>query len=459
MAKASNNKPQIQAKIAELHSAAIAHYQAGRLPDAESACREILKLTPMHGEALHLYGIITGQSGKFSEAIESLQKALLIKPKDAEILSNLGKALRRMRRLAEAIECLEHALRIKPGLPDTLYNLGLAFQDQGEHDRASAQFAEVLRVRPSYPVLFFNLAIRLQEQGKLDDAIDRFTDALRLRPDFLEAHYHVAVLFAMRNRVQEAHDHLARYLAGDPDDKMGARMVLARLGLGPLPDRASNAHVNRMYELRADSYDQWNTYYAHELIARTLTRLLPNSGAFDILDAGCGTGLTGALIREAARQLDGIDLSSAMLEKAKQKGVYTNLYQDEFVAFMVNHPASYDVVVSAGALIHVGELTSVFDATATTLRDEGLFVFTLLLNEDEREGHEVMVAPLGGYCEGGCYLHGRDYVRRVARDTGFAVVSVETDVHERSKGDEKPGLVVALRRNPGLVMQSDLPSI
>lgn len=449
MAKASNNKPQIREKIAKLLAVAIAHYQAGRLPDAESACREILKLTPMHGEALQLYGILAGQSGNFSEAIESLQKALLVKPNDSEILSNLGNALRRQRRLAEAIDCLEHALRIKPGSPDALYNLGLVFQDQGNHDRAIAQFVEALRFRPSYPVALFNLGIRLQEQGKLDEAIDRYTDALRIRPDFLEARYHVAVLLARRNRVPDAHDHLTRYLAGDPDDKMGARMVLARLGLGPLPDRASNAHVNRMYELRADSYDKWNTIYGHEMVARTLTRLLPDSDTFDILDAGCGTGLCGVLIRQTACQLDGIDLSSPMLEKARQKGVYSNLYQDDLVSFMVSHPASYDVVISASALIHFGVLTSVFEAAATTLRDEGLFVFTLFLNEVEREGHEVRVAPLGGYCEGGTYLHGRDYVRRVAHYTGFAVVSVETDVHERSKGEEKPGLIVALRRTPG----------
>ena len=456
MAKSSRKKPQIREKIAELLAAAIAHYQAGRLPDAESACREILKLTPLHGEALHLYGVLASQSGNFSEAIESLQQALLIKPKDAGILSDLGTALRRQRRLAEAIDCLEHALRIKPGLPGALYNLGLVFQDQGNHDRAIAQFAEVLRLRPNYPVLLFNLAIRLQEQGKLDDAIDRYTDALRLRPAFLEARYHVAVLLARRNRIQDAHDHLTLYLAGDPDDKMGARMVLARLGLGPLPDRASHAHVNRMYEQRAGSYDQWDAYYGHEMVARTLTTLLQDSDKCDILDAGCGTGLCGLLIREAARQLDGIDLSSAMLDKAKQKGIYTTLYQNDFVAFMVSHPASYDVVISAAALIHFGVLTPVFEAAATTLRDEGLFVFTLFLNEDERAGHEVMVAPLGGYCEGGCYLHGRDYVRRVAHDTGFTVVSIETDLHERSKGEEKPGLVVALRRTPRTVIQSDL---
>lgn len=452
MAKARNKKPQNREEIATLFEAAIAHFRAGRLPDAESACREVLKLAPMHGEALHLYGILAVQSDNFSEAIESLQKALLIKPKNVEILSNLGIALRRQRRPTEAIDCLEHALSIKPGLPEALYNLGLVFHEQGKHDQANAQFHEVLRVRPDYPVLLFNLAIRLQEQGKLDDAIDRYTDALRLRPDFLEARYHVGVLFAMRNRFEDAHDHLARYLAGDPGDRMGARMVLARIGLGPLPAGASNTHVNRMYELRADTYDKWNTYYGNETVARTLTKLLPDSDTFDILDAGCGTGLSGVLVREVARQLDGVDLSSAMLNKAKQKGVYTNLHQNDFVAFMVDHPASYDVVISAGALIHFGDLTSTFEAAATTLRNEGLFVFTLFLNEEAREGHEVIVAPLGGYCEGGCYLHGRGYVGRVAHDTGFSVVSIETNLHERSKGNEKPGLVVALRRAPRTVL-------
>ena len=434
--------------IAKIFAAGVAHYQAGRLADAEAACGEVLNRNPTHSEALHLYGVVAAQAGKFSQAVDCFQKVLRTQPDHAEVLSNLGNALRKQSRLAEAIECLQHALRIKPEFPEALYNLGLAFQEQGKDNDAISRFAEALRLRPAYPEALCSLGLALQEQGKLNDAIIRYTDALRVRPDYLEALYRLGVLFARCNRVQDAHDHLTRYLSSDSEDKMGARMVLARLGLGPLPDRASNAQLHWIYEQRAIYWDREGTYFGHELVARVLMRLCQESRKLDILDAGCGTGLVGALIREVARQLEGIDLSSAMLNKAKQKGVYTGLYQNDLVAFMVGHPASYDVVISAATLIHFGDLTSAFAAASTTLRDGGLFVFTLFPNDEEYDGHEVVVAPLNGYCEGGCYLHGRRYVRRVAHDTGFSVVSIETDLHERFKGDEKPGLVVVLRRNP-----------
>ncbi len=49
-----------------------------------------------------------------------------------------------------------------------------------------------------------------------------------------------------------------------------------------------------------------------------------------ILDAGCGTGLVGAdLHQNGYLNLEGLDYSVQMLEKAKDKGVYTRLHQGD----------------------------------------------------------------------------------------------------------------------------------
>src|SRR6202044_1555187 len=96
-----------------------------------------------------------------------------------------------------------------------------------------------------------------------------------------------------------------------------------------------------------------------------------------------GTGLVGALVRDLARQLDGVDMSPAMLERARDKQTYDRLHQDDMIAFMSAPPDGYDAIISAAALIHFGDLRPVFEAAARALRDGGIFVFTLFSSEAE----------------------------------------------------------------------------
>jgi predicted TPR repeat methyltransferase len=120
------------------------------------------------------------------------------------------------------------------------------------------------------------------------------------------------------------------------------------------------------------------------------------------------------------------------------------LYEGDLLGFLQSHPSEYDVVVSAATLIHFGDLMPVMRAAASSLRSNGLFVFTVFPNED---GRDFAVAPLGGLAEGGCYLHSRDYLRRVAGETAFSVLLLENGVHEYdNKGAPIAGLIVALRR-------------
>jgi predicted TPR repeat methyltransferase len=139
-----------------------------------------------------------------------------------------------------------------------------------------------------------------------------------------------------------------------------------------------------------------------------------------------------------------------MLSGARASQIYDALHEAELVDFLSNHRNCYDVIASAATLIHFGELQSVFAAAVRALRSHGLFVFTVFPNQSDPEA--VGVAPLGGFAEGGCFVHGSGYVRRVARETGFCVALLETAAHEIDpRGTPVTGLVVALRRGANAV--------
>jgi protein O-GlcNAc transferase len=71
-------------KIAQTFDIAVQHHHAGRLPQAEQLCRQILQVNPQHAEALHLLGVLDYQVGRSDLAIEYISQSLRLKPDNAE---------------------------------------------------------------------------------------------------------------------------------------------------------------------------------------------------------------------------------------------------------------------------------------------------------------------------------------------------------------------------------------
>jgi predicted TPR repeat methyltransferase len=385
------------------------------------------------------------------EAVACYRQALVLKPDFTEAHYNLGTALKDQGKLDEAVACYRQALVHKPALAEAHNNLGTALKDQGKLDEALACYREALVLKPDNAEAHNNLGTALKDQGKLDEAVACYRQALVLKPALVEAHLNLGTALQELGRVADAEASYRRALEVDPQDSQGAQLLLARLGLERMPMRASEAHLHKLYAKRSHTWDVGKTYFGHELVAEALKKLPHKSRKRDILDAGCGTGLVGVLVRDLANRLDGVDQSPAMLEKAKEKDIYDDIHLADLLTFMLNNLNCYDVITSAATLIHFGDLTAVFDAAAASLRDDGLFIFTLFANDSGHNSQEVIVSQNRLLAQGGCYAHSAHYVRRLAEATGFYVDTLESRIHEYDKNNMPlMGLVVALRRRPRL---------
>lgn len=103
----------------------------------------------------------------------------------------------------------------------------------------------------------------------------------------------------------------------------------------------------------------------------------PDEAGLNILDLGCGTGLCGELLCAMSRKLIGVDLSSGVLEVAREKEKYDELVEQEVVAYLNECGQSFDVIVAADLLVYLGDLSSLFAAAQAVLTGGGLFVFLL----------------------------------------------------------------------------------
>lgn len=423
----------------------------GRLEAAEAHFRTALALKPDFAEYHHNLGNALVALRRFNEAAESFKHALMLKPGYAEAHNNLGNVLNDLGHPEQAVAHYEHALALKPDFAGAHYNLGMFLRSQNRLDEAVKHFRRAVAVNPAYPEAIVNLGLTLLDLGRNDEAVVAAQTAERLQTRNFP-HYLLGVLFARCGQVEWASAHLQAYLDSDPEDRQGARMILARLGQAPMPERASDALMANVYGRRAWSWDRavdgpWPYRGAH-LVAGALEKQLGQAVGLDILDAGCGTGFVGQLLRVRAVRLVGADLSAPMLERAAEKKIYDELHHGDLVQFMNGRPLSFDVIACAATLIHFGDLQPPFAAAADALRDGGLFALTLFPNADEENGRDFVVASMDGLAQGGCYEHSQAYIARVAEACGFTVETVETAVHEYRLGKPKDGLIIVLRRAP-----------
>ncbi len=383
---------------------ATALHREGRLDEAEALYRGVLAADPNQFDALHLLGVIEGQHHRFETALPLLERAVALRPDNAAALNNLGNTYAGLLRYAEAADTFARALALKPDHPKALRN------------RATA----------------------LRKLGRLDEALASLDRALALDPDFTEAMVSRAELLQEMHRTTEAIAGFRAALAGGKDVEL-LRYALASLGAEAMPAQAPPDYVRALFDEYAGSFDQHLVealkYRAPALVAAAARAALPALPVRAAVDLGCGTGLCGPLLRPLAQRLVGVDLSKAMLERARAGACYDELACAELVEWLGAQGAAFDLAVAADVLIYLGDLDPAFAALRSALRPGGACVFTV---EAAPGPHFVLKASRR-------YGHSLAYLRDGAARHGFTIVAVESAVLREDAERDIDGHVVVLR--------------
>jgi predicted TPR repeat methyltransferase len=282
------------------------------------------------------------------------------------------------------------------------------------------------------------LAAILEEAHDLPGAVDLLQRALRVDPYQVEVLTALGRLWAVLGDAGRARSWFGRALAIDPDD------AEARTGLAALdaPEALTPAYVRTLFDQYADRFDIDLTgtlkYQAPALVAALLARCGVAPANSDLLDLGCGTGLSGVALKPFARTLDGVDLSPGMVAKARDRGIYDTLAVAESVAFLTAAATSWEVIAAVDMLNYLGDLVPIFHAATARLTPGGLLAGTV---EKRTEGGT-------GLSEKRRYRHGEDHVRAALDAAGLTLAELSEAVLRQEGGVPVAGLVFAARRLP-----------
>ncbi|MEO0760608.1 MAG: efflux RND transporter permease subunit, partial [Pseudomonadota bacterium] len=121
--------------------------------------------------------------------------------------------------------------------------------------------------------------------------------------DALETAYEEGLAAEKAGDAEGAAWHFRHCLALDPDDRGGAAVRLAALGLGPVPERAPPAYVATLFDQHAESFEMTLVHSLGYAIPEAIAEALAVAGLGPFargVDLGCGTGLVGEALEGRA---------------------------------------------------------------------------------------------------------------------------------------------------------------
>lgn len=162
-----------------------------------------------------------------------------------------------------------------------------------------------------------------------------------------------------------------------------------------LRDLSSDSEdVARYYDNWVEGYDQtlrqWR-YEAPEQVAERLRGVLTPEAV--ILDAGCGTGLSGLALSAAGfTTIDGMDVSARSIELAREHGVYRDLAHVDMQALPLPYADNaYDGLACVGVMTYVPDSAATLREFRRILKPGGWMVLTQRddLFEERRFGDTI----------------------------------------------------------------------
>ncbi|MBI9082838.1 MAG: tetratricopeptide repeat protein [Desulfobacterales bacterium] len=375
---------------------------------------------------------------KYDAALACFHQARKLTPELPGIDAAMANTLHRMNRPQAAIDALGRAVAADPSNPDLHHNLGHTLEKQGRIEEAVAVFRRAETAFPKNHRISLSLGNLLFSHGQADEAISALEKAIALAPHDTYALSTLAHKLHKLGRLREATAAYARMVAVNPDHPTAGHMLAALTG--HQAEKAPTAYVKTTFDLMAERFEDHLVdelaYAAPALLRGVLDEAAGTATRFDhTLDMGCGTGLSGLAFGDITQRLTGIDLSPAMLAKAREKGVYAELVETDIVDFLDRAETAFDLFIAVDVMVYLGNLEPVFAAVRRRARPGAYWVFST----------ERCTTADFTLTHSGRYAHSRRYIEHLASGQGFGVALHRRDNLRREGENWVNGHLFVLR--------------
>lgn len=390
-------------KLDKMIAEAAMEINARRFSAAEKIYRKIIKQDPMHLDGHYLLGSLLAERGELKPAENHLKIAAEILPTSPFIWNNLGN----IRFLAGddkgALSAWSKAIKFKPDLAEAWCNTGLIHMRHENFDEAENCMRKAVASK-NLAQAWCVLANIAEKRGDTEEAILICRKVLGFQPD-----YHSATFMLSR-------------LEGNP------MACPPKQTIKNLFDRHAKQFESHLVEKLG--------YSIPDNIDVTIKKHAGMQRFNRAVDLGCGTGLMGLRLSERVGELVGVDLSSKMLDEAKEKNIYKRLVESDLIEFLDAEEKSFDLFLAADVVIYMGELKNLFVAAFNKASENAIFAFST--EKSDGSGWELRNT--------GRYAHANSFVQQSAENAGWSLLTCEDIVVRLESNNPVKGNIFLMTR-------------
>jgi predicted TPR repeat methyltransferase len=427
--------------IKALLSSALRKHLDGDLAAAETLYREIILANPREPQAKHYLGFLLQQTDRLPEALEQLTGAIALDDRHAEWHFNLGIVLSKQGLVPAAIVAFSSAINVDSGKYFYWTNLGASYELNQDWTRAEQCYKVATNIDPNCPDAFYlqsALCLRLERfqearyfnyRGIIASPVDRHTAIVR------------GQAYCELGRVDEAIALFESWLAEEPGHPVATHLMAAYRGQ-QVPDQCTGPYIELTFDAFANSFENVLArlkYCGPQLVQDYLSTNNFLVTSLKVLDLGCGTGLVGEVLKPYARELVGVDLSQAMLDRAAAKQIYHQLHKSDITNFLLSCHEHYDFVICMDTFTYVGRLDGVLALIFQKLRPGGILLFSTekMVGVNE-SAYQLNIS--------GRYSHNHYHLTSLLGDTGFMLAKIHDVTIRMESGCPIEGQFYCVRR-------------
>jgi predicted TPR repeat methyltransferase len=386
----------------------------GQLDEAIGYWQQALASAPDYAAAYGKLGDAYLAKGETKASEDAYRKNIELAPEDPRPLVGLGRLLHFGNRNQESEEILHRALEVGNGDPEVCMLVGTVLLEAGGLDAAHELFEAAVRAQPDEPRGHASVGLALHWLRRPDEAEQAYRRALNIDPRSALALKHLGVLLQERDRLEAAAECFETLLEINPKDEVARHMLAATTGA--TPTGAPAGYVTRLFDDYAERFDEHLgsiDYHVPKLIRDAALEVAgSDQPGWRILDLGCGTGLCGEAVRSLAVTLAGVDLSSRMIAKARERAIYDSLTVGSIDDALEGQVDAFDLIIAGDVFTYVGDLSRVFAGSAGALPVGGFLAFSVESSDDGA----YQLRPTGRYA------HSMEYIETTAGVSGMSMV-------------------------------------
>ena len=390
-----------KSSIEEVIRALVDLYNKGKFEEIIRQQSELTYLYPDSIILLNIFGSTNLALKHYKKAIKNFKKAIAVNPNRPEVFYNLGLSFHGNGNLEKSIESYKKAIQLKPDYAEAYCNLGMSFFKKGDLGESIKNYIKVIKINPTDYGAYYNLGNLYQTNENFSLAIDNYNRAIDIKPDCAEVYYNLGVIFSKKGNYEKSIALLRKTLKLQPFNVKALHMLNSLTGnkIGAAPKK----YVADLFDNNANNFEDsllGELGYKFPIILKNKILKDKKTTLGSVLDLGCGTGLVGYELRNNCDRLIGIDLSKLMLQKAKLKNVYNNLYQYDIIEFLTENTLDFNYFIAADVFIYIGDLDKIFELIKSRNKNQGMLVFST----EHIEGDSFCIEKSGRFS------HSKNYI-------------------------------------------------